>query len=193
MVDRYTPLAEVMELVRAKDTPFAHSLIRQHEEGRTLSTKQHDCAISIANEVLTKQRAADAKRAAQRTDVSKTFELMEKAQIRLARFMLDGHEVKLRRNGQGTSYYALLGDQHLGSVTADGEFRLGQAYKLDERLPFPPRRVAEALRDFGENPIATMAKYGIETGVCGVCGRRLDDPESVARGIGPICAKRLTQ
>lgn len=27
-------------------------------------------------------------------------------------------------------------------------------------------------------------------GRCGVCGRRLDTPESVARGLGPVCAGR---
>lgn len=33
-----------------------------------------------------------------------------------------------------------------------------------------------------------VGKMGIATGECIVCGRRLDDPESVDRGIGPVCA-----
>lgn len=33
-----------------------------------------------------------------------------------------------------------------------------------------------------------VGKMGIATGVCLACGRRLDDPESVDRGIGPVCA-----
>jgi hypothetical protein len=32
-----------------------------------------------------------------------------------------------------------------------------------------------------------LARYGRETGTCGVCHRTLTDPESVALGIGPIC------
>ena len=32
-----------------------------------------------------------------------------------------------------------------------------------------------------------LARYGRETGTCGVCGRTLTAPESVALGIGPIC------
>lgn len=30
-------------------------------------------------------------------------------------------------------------------------------------------------------------EYGLQTGVCVCCGRTLTDPESVERGIGPIC------
>lgn len=33
-----------------------------------------------------------------------------------------------------------------------------------------------------------VGSLGITTGHCLVCGRRLDDPESVDRGIGPVCA-----
>lgn len=33
--------------------------------------------------------------------------------------------------------------------------------------------------------------YGREIGVCGVCNRTLTNPESIANGIGPICAARL--
>jgi hypothetical protein len=33
--------------------------------------------------------------------------------------------------------------------------------------------------------------YGRELGVCGVCGRTLTVPESIAAGIGPVCAGRF--
>ena len=33
--------------------------------------------------------------------------------------------------------------------------------------------------------------WGVETGVCCVCGTFLTDPKSVARGIGPVCEKRV--
>lgn len=33
--------------------------------------------------------------------------------------------------------------------------------------------------------------YGREIGACGVCGRTLTNPESIANGIGPICTKRF--
>jgi len=42
-----------------------------------------------------------------------------------------------------------------------------------------------------EDPKAAMVAYGILTGTCGVCGRKLEDEESVAAGIGPICAGKF--
>lgn len=33
--------------------------------------------------------------------------------------------------------------------------------------------------------------YGLQFGVCCVCGRELTDETSVARGIGPVCARRF--
>ena len=37
---------------------------------------------------------------------------------------------------------------------------------------------------------AAAARYGHEIGECGLCGRRLTNDESRARGIGPICAAK---
>ncbi len=33
--------------------------------------------------------------------------------------------------------------------------------------------------------------WGVETGICCVCSADLTDPVSVARGIGPVCARRF--
>jgi hypothetical protein len=38
--------------------------------------------------------------------------------------------------------------------------------------------------------IEEVGALGVSSGVCMICGRRLDDPESVDRGIGPVCAAR---
>jgi hypothetical protein len=35
-----------------------------------------------------------------------------------------------------------------------------------------------------------VGQLGVASGSCLVCGRRLDDPESVDRGIGPVCAAK---
>lgn len=47
------------------------------------------------------------------------------------------------------------------------------------------------LARLSDNPATYSAEYGKHTGTCGVCSRPLSDPESVARGIGPVCAGRL--
>lgn len=35
-----------------------------------------------------------------------------------------------------------------------------------------------------------VKSWGLDTGVCAVCGRLLSTPESVTAGIGPVCARR---
>ena len=47
--------------------------------------------------------------------------------------------------------------------------------------------VCADLRVILEDPRSASARFGQITGSCGICGRTLEDPESVARGIGPIC------
>lgn len=51
--------------------------------------------------------------------------------------------------------------------------------------------VQDALRAILDDPKAAQIAYGRLTGVCGVCGRLLEDEESVAAGIGPVCASKL--
>jgi hypothetical protein len=41
------------------------------------------------------------------------------------------------------------------------------------------------------SPAETVIAYGKRTGQCAICSRELTDPESVSRGIGPICADRF--
>lgn len=41
------------------------------------------------------------------------------------------------------------------------------------------------------DPTAHLTRYGRETGTCGHCARELTDPESIARGIGPICLAKI--
>lgn len=39
--------------------------------------------------------------------------------------------------------------------------------------------------------VEQAAQAGRMTGVCVICGATLTDPESIERGIGPVCAKRV--
>ncbi len=38
--------------------------------------------------------------------------------------------------------------------------------------------------------VAELSAWGLTTGVCAICGKLLSTAESVARGIGPVCASR---
>lgn len=52
-------------------------------------------------------------------------------------------------------------------------------------------QIRSQLALIAHDPAAASAAYGKLTGRCGICGRPLENEESVARGIGPVCAGRL--
>ena len=62
----------------------------------------------------------------------------------------------------------------MGDMEVSYEY-LGTASK---HLPGNARRMS----------LEEVGSLGIATNHCMICGRRLDDPESVDRGIGPVCA-----
>ncbi len=54
-----------------------------------------------------------------------------------------------------------------------------------------PAAIKDALDAFEADPVRAITEHGLRTGHCGCCGRELTDQESIARGIGPICAEKL--
>lgn len=42
-----------------------------------------------------------------------------------------------------------------------------------------------------QDPLGAVVRYGRLTGRCGICSRKLDNKESIERGIGPICAEKF--
>lgn len=64
--------------------------------------------------------------------------------------------------------------------------------KITKNLFFRSRDVDDAMetniREALSNPSAAAVAYGRRTGECSCCGRELTNGESIARGIGPICA-----
>lgn len=69
---------------------------------------------------------------------------------------------------------------YFGSIRADGSFRI--------RREVTPA-IRETLRRLAAFGAAEIARIGRASGICCYCGRRLDDPVSVALGYGPVCAK----
>jgi len=65
------------------------------------------------------------------------------------------------------------------------------AYPDYRRVPIKGQEKTYTLTRIAENPQEAMTRFGHESGSCGKCGAALSDPESLARGIGPVCATTL--
>lgn len=78
-------------------------------------------------------------------------------------------------------------------IVADAaHYGRGKYYGAQPKYPGLYRgKIQEQLQEILKDPVAAIAAYGHLTGTCGICGRPLEDAESVARGIGPVCAGRL--
>lgn len=53
------------------------------------------------------------------------------------------------------------------------------------------QELRDALAAIEADPEAAAVLHGKASGRCAVCSRDLTDPESIARGIGPICAEKF--
>jgi hypothetical protein len=67
------------------------------------------------------------------------------------------------------------------------EVRLGSQRPGETYAGQWPSLVDKVLAD----PMAAVARYGLELGVCGVCGKALTNEESREAGIGPVCLRKL--
>lgn len=86
----------------------------------------------------------------------------------------------------------LTGPDNDGDYTNVGEFfgySKGLGVKLWKRYATSEKLTAALLVLIGD-PRAAAASYGMASGNCGICGRTLTEPESIQRGIGPVCIKK---
>lgn len=73
-------------------------------------------------------------------------------------------------------------DSYLGKITPAGVFEPTFRCTEEQRA---------AVMDVAADPLSAAVAHGKQTGACACCGRELSDPESVARGIGPVCAEKF--
>lgn len=99
----------------------------------------------------------------------------------------DGHYAVTGQDGTTDFYRVSTGD-------ADGQWAGRRFVNLQlsdnyERIPATVREsVINKIRLAG--PREAAIRYGKEIGKCAICHRTLTNPDSIERGIGPICADR---
>jgi hypothetical protein len=90
-----------------------------------------------------------------------------------------------KRNGKLVFHFYFVntsrvhkGQYMLRLYGAPGNFRR-------EKMTVPMQTaIADTIK---KDPALHSQMFGIQLGICGICGSPLTDPESIARGIGPIC------
>jgi hypothetical protein len=173
---------------RAPRFDFAASMVEAVARYGALTAGQ----MAAVQKLAARDAERDAERAAERIEreaaapavtVARLVEAFDTARssglkrlrLRLAGFVFSPAPDHGRNAG---AIYVKAGDTYLGKI-AEGRFqRVFACTAADEAL------VVEACAD----PEAAAVAYGMRTGSCSCCGKELTNAESIARGIGPICA-----
>lgn len=171
---------------------FAVSMREALERWGSLTDKQ----IAACHRCIGKLNAAKVA-AAERVETAKTID-MSKIEAAFARAGASLKFPKLRVAGfsiypagaasknAGSLYVRGLAadkseDVYLGKI-AGGKFIRSRDCSAEQEA-----KILEVAAD----PQAAAVAYGKLTGSCACCGRHLENAESVARGIGPICAEKF--
>lgn len=95
-------------------------------------------------------------------------------------------DLKLARRNQDTLVWVMWKGQCVGKL--EGGVQALFAGRLRDDLG----AVRSQLAQFEADPLKAAQEFGRLSGVCCSCGRDLTDPDSIAAGIGPVCARRFT-
>lgn len=96
----------------------------------------------------------------------------------------DGIIYKVQRARQSGNLYAkVLVPIHGARLSEDGNV-------VHWQFEYAPGAM-KTLRAADRLSLEEARAFGIQHGFCCVCAKRLDDADSVAAGIGPVCAKRM--
>ncbi len=176
---------------------FAHSLHDQLTRRGTLSESQ---VVSIRS-MMEKEAAKQAEKLAAEKEQTDKNPLLDKlaqaflsssATLKYPKLRLkteSGQPVVLTRcteNSKTPGHINITDGGPYGANTYFGRIAPdGRAIFKTENV-----EVVALLVKFNEDPQAEIKVQGIRTGQCCCCGRELTDQESIANGVGPICAEK---
>lgn len=150
--------------------------------GRFASEKQQ----AFAAKLVTWSKPREQQKPAMVTDwgrpVPKLFAVLQ----RHAHFHVD--PMKLSRRNQDSLVWIVYAGACIGKIENE---RATVWNRKAEQVGTTALKVLDLLGEFEADPLGTAQKYGRESGRCCSCGRDLTDPESIAAGIGPICATKF--
>jgi hypothetical protein len=176
--------AEVLQSLRGQRSQFAQDLARKFNK---LSPAQYAWAHKLAVDANTPAVVDDT----QTSQFEALFAAFEAAKSKGAkRLTLRFEGVNVKPNRDLTALWVTSqteteeGDygmkpKYLGKVTPQG---------CDSRLSDDVKAI---IMGAANDPLSAAIRYGKVSGSCSCCGRELTDPQSIKRGIGPICATKF--
>jgi len=163
--------------------PFAVSLRGALETWGGLTDNQ----LSAAKNAIAKLGAARADAAANAKPIELTAIMacfatasakLKKPRLNVAGFTIQAAGAASKWPG---SLYVRADRAYLGRIT-DGQFFKSGTCTQEQ---------SNALIELAADPQGAAIAYGKMNGACAICNRTLTDAESVARGIGPVCAENF--
>lgn len=168
---------------------FAVTMLQAFEQWDSLTDKQVAACLNMFAKIDQKRAEKSEIRKANsgEVDIAKIEAMFDKAResgLKKLAFVADGLKIKpAKENSRNAgALYVTLGsyDSYQGKIVGGRFYPVGSAQ---------PDTLAK-LNEIAANPSQAARDYGKRTGVCCCCGRELTDPESIAAGIGPICASK---
>ena len=180
--------AEVLQSLRGSRSSFAQDLARKFNK---LSASQYAWAHKIAVDSIKQQQNVAVVDNTQPSQFEALFNAFEAAKAKGAkRLTLRFEGINVKPNRDLTALWVTsqtekeegnygLQPKYLGKVTRQ---------QIDSRLSDD---VKEVILQASNDPLTAAIRYGKVSGECSCCGRELTDPQSIAQGIGPICATKF--
>jgi len=171
--------SQVLQTLRGLRSTFAQDLAAKFNR---LSEKQYAWAHKLAVD-NTQPQKVDNTQPSQFEALFNAFEAAKRKGAKRLTLRFEGINVKPNRDlsalwvtSQTETEMGQYGQQakYLGKVTRQ---------QIDSRLSDDVKEV--------KDPLTAAIRYGKVSGECSCCGRELTDSQSIAQGIGPVCARKF--
>lgn len=177
---------DLIEWLRAQTwSDFAQSLVESFHTFRSLTPRQRAAAESMRTKCEARNLSPGQRKREERHAQETELDL---SGLVSGRYAVPGGDTRLKLKidvvdkGKWAGWVFVKDAAEYGEGRKYGAQRPGQSYRGD---------CVEQLRAILADPFEASKAYGKLVGRCGVCGRHLEDAESVAKGIGPICEGRF--
>lgn len=154
--------------------------ISERQLAAVLSTKAKQEARRVEKQIEAKKAEVTVDLAA----IEAIFDNAGKSGLKKPAYRAEGVVIsRAPTNGRnaGALYVKSVNDEYLGKIV-NNVFQ--PTYEARQQ------HTADKLIEIAKNPLEAAVRYGRLTGSCSCCGRALTDKNSVAAGIGPICATK---